>query len=110
MDKEHGQEVKRFKDDVNLIADTIQKGTIYNEKEKDLYYQNSTFGEIFQEFKGKSFKEIYSLRNDNCEKDTVKILNEIADSIHPMIKFTSDVPSNHQDGLLPVLDLKVKLT
>ena len=40
----------------------------------------------------------------------MKILNEIADSIHPMIKFTSDVPSNHYDGLLPVLDLKVKLT
>ena len=101
---------KRFKDDINLIADTIQKGTLYSEKEKDLYYQNSTFGEIFQEFKGKSFSEIYSLRNENSEKDTMKILNEIADSIHPMIKFTSDVPSNHQDGLLPVLDLKVKLT
>ena len=37
------------------------------------------------------------------------LLNEIANSIHPMIELTSDIPSNHTDGKLPVLDLKVKL-
>ena len=39
----------------------------------------------------------------------MKVLNEIANSIHPMIELTSDIPSNHTDGKLPVLDLKVKL-
>ena len=43
------------------------------------------------------------------EKCTAKVLNQVADSIHPMISFTSDTPSNHTDGLMPVLDLKVKL-
>ena len=39
----------------------------------------------------------------------MKVLNEIASSIHPMIELTSDMPSNYSDGKLPVLDLKVKL-
>ena len=44
------------------------------------------------------------------ELHTAQVLKKIADSIHEMICFTTDVPTNHSDVFLPVLDVKVSLT
>ena len=35
------------------------------------------------------------------------LLRSVANSISPMLQFEDDVPSNHEDGRLPILDLKV---
>ena len=37
----------------------------------------------------------------------MEIIKDIANSIHDMIEFTVDVPSNYADGKMPVLDMKV---
>ncbi len=37
----------------------------------------------------------------------LKEIMSLADSIHPSIKVTGDIPSNYQDERLPILDLKV---
>ena len=38
---------------------------------------------------------------------TMEVVQEIANSINPMIKLTVDTPCNYEDGKLPVLDIKV---
>ena len=43
--------------------------------------------------------------NISPELHTAQVLKKIADSIHEMISFTADVPTNHSDGFLPVLDV-----
>ena len=40
---------------------------------------------------------------------TMEILRQIADEVNPMIKFTADLPSDHEDGKISVLDLNIKL-
>ena len=39
----------------------------------------------------------------------MKILQSVANHVDSMISFTFDIPSNHQDQKMPVLDLKVYL-
>ena len=41
------------------------------------------------------------------DKFTGELLREVANSVIPMLKFEEDVCSNHYDGRLPILDLKV---
>ena len=41
------------------------------------------------------------------ENNTLKLCMELADSIHPSIKVTGDIPTNYDDNRLPILDLKV---
>ena len=40
----------------------------------------------------------------NEETRTMNLLREVADDITPGIKFTVDLPSNHEDGKAPMLD------
>ena len=40
------------------------------------------------------------------ECNTLKQCMELADSVHPSIKVTGDIPSNYEDNKLPILDLK----
>jgi len=99
----------RFKDDGNLIVDEIPVGTIWNEKFKELVYLGNSWNmPLNKEYK--SLQEIYEQKMmKNNEEHTMAILVQIANSIEPMINFTADFPSNHQDLYLPVLDIKVKL-
>ena len=39
----------------------------------------------------------------------MNILKKVAESIEPMIQFTCDFPSAHDDGKIPILDVKVWL-
>ena len=92
----------RFKDDCNVITDPISPGTWFDAESKELHFMNPSIRKIFEE---KS--EIFE--NENPEMNTMRVLKEIANSIDPMIEFTVDMPSLHQDHKLPVLDLKVKM-
>ena len=42
-------------------------------------------------------------------KVTMEVVQEIANSINPMIKLTVETPCNYADGKLPVLDVKVNV-
>ena len=100
----------RFKDDIGLILDSLPKGTWFSKVYDELIYENVTFGKSFKEFEKMNLEEIYEERNKhNLEKETMSVITEIANYVHPMIQFTSDVPSNHDDNLMPILDFKVNL-
>ena len=47
--------------------------------------------------------------NKDIEEVTMAILNKIADSIDPMTKVTVDVPNNHKNKKLPVLDIQINV-
>ena len=52
------------------------------------------------------------IENDRTIPDdlrTARILKEVGDSICPFIKVSVDCPSNHEDGFLPILDLKTRI-
>ena len=57
------------------------------------------------------------VHNDKIEEDksipddirTMKIIQIIANNIDPTIKVTFDVPSNHDDGRVPILDVKIRI-
>ena len=82
----------RFKDDLNLLTDIIPW---------ELEYSN---GEIRKK------ENISNVENVSAEEHTIRILNQIANDVDPMIRFTFDLPEKHQDKKLPVLDLKVWLS
>ena len=44
--------------------------------------------------------------NEKPDKRTFRILNEIANSVEKGIKLTHDVPSCHENGMMPVLDIQ----
>ena len=101
----------RFKDDIDLVCDALPSGGKYIKEHCDIIFENETFNDTPEnERKYLSLEKIYeNKKKENYEANTMKVLNEIANSIHPMIELTSDMPSNYSDGKLPVLDLKVKL-
>ena len=41
------------------------------------------------------------------DERTMKLLAEVANTIFKCVQFTVDFPSKHEDGMVPVLDLKV---
>ena len=55
--------------------------------------------------------------NDKVEEDmllpddvrTMQVIQSIANSIDESIRITFDVPSNHEDGRVPILDVKVRI-
>ena len=82
----------RFKDDIFVSALDLEKGTkvsdgklVIDEKKKE-------------EDEGKQEDEI-----------TMDIIRQVADQVDPMIKFTIDVPSYHEDHKIAVLHLKINL-
>ena len=83
----------RFKDDCNIIGDSIPLGLIYDKVTKTLVTRSTS------ELGGDTSSEIH----------TANVLRCIADDVDEMISFTTDVPTNHSDGFLPVLDVKVQL-
>ena len=45
--------------------------------------------------------------NQECDRNVIERIKEIGDQIHTSIKLEADYPSNHVDGKVPILDLKV---
>ena len=95
---------KRFKDDINTISDPLPLGTRYCPKNNELQYETLLYRKIYQ---NQEEREIYETKN--IEKSTMFVLHQIANSVDSMIKFSFDHPSNHKEGKMPVLDLKVHM-
>ena len=82
----------RFKDDIELAIESLQRGsklvkdTIIIDEEKRVLDEDKTDAKV-----------------------TMEIIQQIANSINPMIKLTVETPCNFKDGKLPVLDVKVNV-
>ena len=47
--------------------------------------------------------------DSSLDSQWMSVVRDEGNSIHPSIQLTSDFPSNHEDGKMPILDLKVWL-
>ena len=80
----------RFKDDINVITESVEKGT----KLVD----------------GKLVIDEQKIKDDEEKTDsrvTMDIIVKIANTIDPMIQLTTETPCNFENGMLPILDVKV---
>ena len=78
----------RFKDDIESLekGSKLEEGRIVVDEDKKLLDEN---------------------KSDNIV--TMELIQQIANSINPMIKLTVETPCNFEDGKLPVLDVKVNI-
>ena len=81
---------KRYIDDSNVVTPAIEKGIRYDGDK--LVVSEQTFRED---------------EGIPADKRTMLILQAIASYIHPSIRLTIDYPSNHADGKVPMLDVKM---
>merc|ERR1711954_480614 len=84
--------MKVYVDDVNGLFQAIKPGTTYDEEEDVLKFS------IEKEEKDKDLPK---------DRVTMEVVNSIANSIDKMITMTFDVPSNHDDMKVSMLDVKV---
>ena len=82
----------RFKDDIAVVIESLEKGS-------KLVEEKIVIDEI---------KQLEDGNKDDTEI-TMDIVQNLANSINPMIKLTVETPSNHPDGKLPVLDITVRI-
>ena len=82
---------KRYVDDINIVVKSLSADTTYND------------GRIV------TMQNHDNNRTEPKDKHTMETLQQIANDIHPSIQLEIDVPSNHKDGKMPILDLKVWL-
>ena len=82
----------RFKDDIEIAIESLEKGSKIMEDKV-----------VIDETK----KYIDETKSDS--KVTMEVIQEIANSINPMIKLTVETPCNFPDGKLPVLDVTVNV-
>jgi hypothetical protein len=80
----------RYVDDITLVCRNIHQCWSYDPINNRMVYNNTT---------------VESGITD--EQHTFNVLQAIANSIHPQIQLTLDIPGNHTDGRMPVLDLKI---
>ena len=82
----------RFKDDIEIAIESLEKGSKLVENEIIIDENKKLVDE-----------------NKSDTKVTMEVIQEIANSINPMIKLTVETPCNFEDGKLPVLDVKVNV-
>ena len=78
---------KRYVDDINLGVEAVNRNHEYID------------GQLIT-----TNDELNSDLPD--DKNTFDIIKKVGDEIHESIKLTTDVPSNHDDNKVPILDLK----
>lgn len=81
---------KRYIDDSNFATPSVDVGARYD-GEKLVYTEESQNEDADME----------------ADKRTMLLLKSVADYIHPSIRMTIDFPSNHADGKIPMLDIKM---
>ena len=81
---------KRYVDDINACVEVVKPGMRWNGREL-----------IFNQ------EVVEEDRQIEDDKRTFNIIRQIGDQIHSSIKLEVDVPSNHDDRKIPILDLKV---
>merc|ERR1712082_183447 len=82
---------RRYVDDQFLVMRAVAKGWSYDQK---------------------TGRMVFSREKADCDttsdtERTAKVMADIANSIHEQIQVTTDIPGQHPDGRMPVLDLKV---
>ena len=80
---------ERYVDDTNLAGRQTEPGTRYNN------------GMLMVTDEAKNEDE-----GVPADERTMKVLQTIANSVHQSIRMTIDYPSRHQDGKVPMLDVK----
>ena len=85
---------RRYVDDMILVMRPISPGWRYEEKRGKL--------EFNKDWEKEDMEKSESQR-------TSEVMSTIANSINDNLKVTTDVPENHEDGLMPVLDLKMRV-
>ena len=82
----------RFKDDIQIAVTSLEKGsTIIDDK-------------IIIDEEKKITDE-----NKSDSKITMEIIQQISNTVNPMIKLTVETLCNFEDGKMPVLDVKVNV-
>ena len=81
---------KRYLDDINLAVQATPPGMRY--KNGQTYVDESSITEAGRV---------------SSDERTMALIKQVGNDIHPSIQLEVDYPSKHQDGKLPVLDLKV---
>ena len=82
----------RFKDDILVAANNVKKGS------------KLVGGKLEVDMDKKILDE------DKCDESvSMEIVRQIAQEVDPMIKLTVEVPSDHKDGKLRVLDIKLNV-
>ena len=83
---------KRFIDDIDLASKTILPGYRLNLNTLQL-----------------EFKQQYFTEDSNISSNlrTMKIYQQLANIISPMLQWETDIPENHENTKLPVLDLEI---
>ena len=84
--------LKRYVDDLNTVVIGVKPGTRYNEIEDRL--------EIVED-------QIEVDLEKEVDEITMKVFGEIANSVEPNIEVEVDYPSNHEDKMMPILDMKM---
>ena len=82
----------RFKDDIEIAIESLEKGSILID-DKIVVDENKKLVD----------------ENRSASKVTMDVVQQIANTINPMIKLTVETPCNFEDGKMPVLDLKVNV-
>ena len=88
--KIHQKMSERYVDDINIAAQPTRPGLKYRD------------GQVVMDD-----TQVEEDRKVAPDERTMELIKETGDDIHPSIKLEVDYPSNHQDGKLPILDLKV---
>ena len=91
--EESGMELrmyKRYVDDINVIMNASAAGLRFEEGN---VIQDENFAQIEQ--------------NLEPDKRCILLFQSTGNSIHPFVRLEVDYPSRHEDGKLPILDLKV---
>ena len=78
---------KRYVVDINVATDQVEEGTVYKGGAQ-IQNENREDGEIEPDMR------------------TFNVIKDIGNEIHQSIQLTRDVPSNHPDRKVPILDLK----
>ena len=81
---------ERYVDDINFCAGAMAPGTRYVNGKLEIVEEEVDADCMIQK-----------------DKMTMSLIKQIGDSIHQSIVLEGDVPSNHADGKVPILDLKV---
>ena len=83
---------ERYVDDTNLVTKQTEKGARYEDGRITVTEESRQEDEDVPD-----------------DERTMKILQKIANEIHPSIRMTIDYPSKYEDNKVPMLDLKISI-
>ena len=86
--------LKRYVDDLNVVAIGVKPGTRYNADEVKL--------EVIED-------QIAIDEGMELDEITMKVFGEIASSVDPNIDVEIDYPSKYPDKMMPILDMKMTI-